>query len=135
MKVLRETLVEFAEWTKQKVRIHSSDDIDFYFHEREIWWSSLGKNIGFEQDGKNDKFERPVLVLKKFNKNILWVLPLTRKGKDLPYYYRHEQGGEESFVILSQIRLISSKRLQRRMRLIEKREFSEIRQMVKEFLE
>ncbi len=61
---MRELLVQFVEWTKLKVRIHIKENSALYFHEREVWWASLGKNIGFEQDGKNKMFERPVLVLK-----------------------------------------------------------------------
>jgi hypothetical protein len=32
----------------------------FYFREKEIWWACLGANIGFEQNGKNENFERPI---------------------------------------------------------------------------
>lgn len=44
--------------------MHASEG-EILFYEREIWWCSLGVNIGFEQDGTNDLFERPVLVIKK----------------------------------------------------------------------
>ncbi len=37
-----------------------------FVNEREICYTSIGENIGFEQNGKNELFERPVLVLKKF---------------------------------------------------------------------
>jgi len=41
-------LTKFFEWTKLKIRIHISNRI-IYFKEREIWWSSLGLNIGYEE--------------------------------------------------------------------------------------
>jgi len=107
----------------------------FIFKEREIWWCSLGINIAHEQDGKNENFERPVLVLKKFNKHILWILPLTRVNKQNKYYFQIEQSGEDSFVILSQIRLISSKRLTRKMRNIKEDEFIEIKRKIQKFLD
>jgi mRNA-degrading endonuclease toxin of MazEF toxin-antitoxin module len=132
--LMKKILVRFVEWTKVKFKIHTSDEIEFFFKEREIWWCSLGINIGHEQEGKNDRFERPVLVLKKFNKHLLWVLPLTRKGKASQYYSRLEQGGEDSFVILSQIRTISSKRLARKMRTMKETEFSQIKVKIKDFL-
>src|SRR3989338_8182748 len=73
--------------------------------------------IGFEENGKNEMFERPVLILRKFNKYILWALPLTRSKKGGDFYYRITQGEEDdSVVILSQIRLISSKRLLRKIK-------------------
>jgi mRNA interferase MazF len=69
-------LNHFIEWTKIKIRIHVSERV-LYFKQREIWWASLGCNIGHEEDGKNIMFERPVLIVKKFNHHLLWVLPLT----------------------------------------------------------
>lgn len=58
-------LVKFIKWAKLKFRIHASNEINFYFKEREIWWCLLGMNVGHEQDGKNENFESPVSVLKK----------------------------------------------------------------------
>ena len=33
-----------------------------YFRDGEIWWARLGVNIGYEMDGKNSNFARPVTV-------------------------------------------------------------------------
>jgi hypothetical protein len=51
---------------KQNLDIKILDE-KFRVHEREIWWCSMGVNIGDEEDGKNELFERPVLILRKFN--------------------------------------------------------------------
>ena len=51
------------------------------FHEREVWWCSLGANIGFEQDGGGEDFERPVVILKKFNLDACLIVPLTARPK------------------------------------------------------
>jgi mRNA interferase MazF len=83
----------------------------------------LGLNIGFEQDGKNDNFERPVLVLKKFNDSVLLILPLTKNNKQGRYYCSLEYGGSKYSIILSQVRLICSKRLLRRIRTLPRSEF------------
>ena len=125
---------DFDKWNELKKNLNTREE-KILFHEREIWWCSLGVNIGFEENGKNEMFERPVLVIRKFNKFVLWVLPLTRSHKEGDYYYHIEQGDEEdSVVILSQIRLISSKRLLRRMRTIKENEFNDIKGKVKRFL-
>lgn len=125
---------DFDKWNELKKKLHTREE-RILFHEREIWWCSLGVNIGFEENGKNEMFERPVLVLRKFNKYVLWVLPLTRSRKEGDFYYHIAQGNEDdSVVILSQIRLISSKRLLRRMRTIKENEFKNIRDKVKIFL-
>ena len=85
---MSEYLIKFVEWTKLKIKIHVSEENQVYFREKEIWWASLGMNIGYEQDGKNRNFERPVIVLRKFNKHVLWVVPTTTKEKRGEYYYQ-----------------------------------------------
>jgi hypothetical protein len=47
----KEIAEKTIEWTKIKVRLALKDDIKFYYNEREIWWASLGFNIGHEQKG------------------------------------------------------------------------------------
>lgn len=116
---------DFDAWNKEKKRIHERTS-EKLFHEREIWWCSLGVNVGFEQDGTNDLFERPVLVVKKFNREVLWVLPLTRTDKQNPYYIPISVGDRNSTVILSQLRLISAKRLQRYMQKLPKGQFNQV---------
>jgi mRNA interferase MazF len=125
---------DFDGWSREKKRVHERKDGKF-FHEREIWWCSLGVNVGYEEDGKNEQYERPILVVKKFNRDVLWALPLTRTTKDNQYYYRLLQGDEQdSAVILSQLRLLSSKRLNRRLRKISLAQFKEIVEAISAFL-
>ncbi len=123
---------DFDTWNGVKQHIHANGG-DKFFHEREVWWCSLGVNVGFEQDGKHELFERPVLVIKKFNRHVLWVLPLTSSDKDNMYHYRITSGETGSVVILSQLRLISSKRLQRLMFKLPKGQFAEIVSAVQRF--
>lgn len=125
--------IAFVEWAKLKIRLDLKDK-GIMFGEREIWWASLGMNIGFEQNGKNETFERPILILKKFNLDLFWMLPLTSKEKIGKYYFFVEYKGEKSYVILSQIRLISNKRLLRKIRMLPKKEFDEIKKKIKKFL-
>lgn len=124
----------FIDWTKLKIRLHISIENPVYFREKEIWWASLGANIGYEQDGKNSNFERPILIFKKFNKDILWALPLTSKNKIGEYYYQFKYNNKKYSIILSQIRLISSKRLLRRIRIFSDIEFEEVRNKFKKLV-
>ncbi len=122
---------DFDTWNKKKKEIDSKNvSNDHFVNEREIWWGSLGLNIGFEQDGKNDNFERPLLVIKKFNKEIVWVIPLTTVAKNNKFHYKLKSSG--SFVILSQIRLVSTKRFIRRAERIAESEFAKIISKIKE---
>ena len=130
---MQNSLIKFVEWTKIKIKIHLTNRI-IYFREKEIWWASLGANIGFEQDGKHSNFERPVLVLKKFNWSVLWILPITSKIKDNKYYYQYEYDQRKYSIILSQLRLISSKRLMRKIRTMPTCDFNQIKELIRNLL-
>ncbi len=102
--------VKFNNWNHIKKKINSSKIIRF-FHEGDIFYVRCGKNIGFEQDGKGEYFERPVLVLRKFNKHIFLGIPLTTAKKDNKYYFSvGVVAGKEATAMLSQIRLNDQKR-------------------------
>jgi len=116
---------DFDSWNNQKKIIDQKEISEgMFFNEREIWWGSLGLNIGYEQDGKNENFERPLLIIRKFNKGIVWALPLTTIAKDNKFHYKLKSSG--SFIILSQVRLISTKRLLRLVETINENEFNDI---------
>lgn len=124
-------------WHKIKIKIQLADDKNnLYFYEKDVWWASLGANIGHEEDGKNDMFERPVLILKKFNKHLILIIPLSSKIKKDKFYYYKFISHSEKFVsaMICQIRLISSKRLIRKMGNISNQDFNEIKRRIKGFL-
>jgi 8-oxo-dGTP diphosphatase len=129
----KEYTKDFEKWNILKKEIDKKEiSQNTFFNEREIWWGSLGVNIGFEQDGKNDQFERPLLIVKKFNRSIVWAVPLTSVAKDNKFHYRLKSSG--SFIILSQIRLVSTKRLFRLIETINENEFKKIITQIKNFL-
>ena len=41
---------DFEKWHKKKTDIDNSSK-RLFFHEREVWFCSIGMNIGYEQDG------------------------------------------------------------------------------------
>ena len=110
----------------QKKKLIQAGEFQQFVHEREIWWCTIGLNIDDEEDGKNDQFERPVLVIKKFNRHIVLVVPLTTKFKENKYYFNFEHDDVQFAAILSQLRLLSTKRFSRRVRRINKNLFKDI---------
>ncbi|MEK7665303.1 MAG: type II toxin-antitoxin system PemK/MazF family toxin [Patescibacteria group bacterium] len=120
---------DFVAWHTLKSRIEA-EHTPRLFREREIWWCSLGANVGVEEDGKHTRFERPVLVLRKFNKEMFWALPLTSKEKYGAYYQSVDLHGEKRTVMLSQLRVLSTKRLIRRLGKMSERSFGLIEQSV-----
>ena len=101
---------DFDGWNIQKKAIDSLEN-KRTFHEREVWFIKVGENVGFEQNGKGEEFLRPVIVYKKFSKNVFLGIPLTKTTKEGKFYRSFEFKGERSNAILSQIRLFDSKRL------------------------
>ena len=101
---------DFDKWNIQK-KIVDSVDNKKTFHEREIWFIKIGENVGFEQNGKGEEFLRPVIVYKKFSKNVFLGIPLTRRIKEGIFYNGFNFQNRKSNAILSQIRLFDSKRL------------------------
>ncbi|OGY89830.1 MAG: hypothetical protein A2927_01140 [Candidatus Komeilibacteria bacterium RIFCSPLOWO2_01_FULL_45_10] len=75
------------------------------------------------------------MILKKFNKDMLWILPMTSQNRSNEFYHQVEYQNQKYAVILSQLRLISSKRLLRKIRTISKGEFKEIKEKIKSFLQ
>lgn len=107
-----------------------------YFYEREIWWCSMGANVGFEQDGKGKNFSRPILIIKKFNKEVFLGLPLTTKPKIGKYYLTLDLNDEiNRKVILSQLRLFDSKRLQEKIITIDLSQFLAIKKAIIQLFE
>jgi mRNA interferase MazF len=104
---------DFDRWNRIKKATDAADEAARpYFREGEVWWVRLGKNIGYETNGKSREFTRPVIILKKYNQYSFLAVPLTTAPKPNPY--RLPIGvvdGREAFATLSQLRNIDSKRL------------------------
>lgn len=125
---------DFDAWNKNKKRIHAENENKLY-HEREVWWCSLGVNVGFEQDGTGTDGERPVLILKGFSKQVCLIMPLTTSEKKNPYHVSLEiVGGKNAFAIISQIRLIDTKRLINKIGFVNHKIFEKIRKDAKDLL-
>ncbi len=124
---------DFAGWQQLKSRLNATDHLPT-FQQREIWWCSIGVNVGHELDGKNQLYSRPVLIVRKFNRHIFIGVPLTTKVKDNPYYHRIHLKGQEQCVVLSQVRLWESRRLTRKMGKMDDEEFVRVRNALRSML-
>ena len=127
---------DYTKWHKIKTDINNAEKRVF-FHEREIWFCYIGSNVGFEQDGNKEEYLRPVLIIKKFNNEVFWGIPLTKseKRKDSRYYYAFSfVDGIVSLAILSQIKLIDAKRLARQVGTMEESNFEKLKKKLKELL-
>lgn len=124
---------DFQKWHYEKIVVHNDKERPF-FHEREVWFCSLGENIGFEQDGSGDDFLRPIIVIKKFNHEIFWCIPLTTKMKSGDHYFSFTLNNKTSTAIMSQLRLVDAKRLHYKIGTILKTDFEDVKRKIRQFL-
>jgi mRNA interferase MazF len=117
---------DFDTWNIEKQYINKTNHHP-YCSEREIWWCSLGINIGVEVDGKNGKFERPSLILKYINNDMVLIVPLTTKQQADKNHCAITSESKISFAKISQIKVISTKRLIRKISTLDEQEFKKVK--------
>lgn len=126
---------DFQQWHDKKTTLNDKQNRVF-FHEREIWFCHMGHNVGFEQDGRGDEFLRPVIVLKKFNNEIFWGIPLTKVQKqNRPFYFIFSFSERSKITaMLSQIRLLDAKRVKYKLGDIHEKDFELLKAKTRQLL-
>ena len=76
-------LKQFAEWTSLKNKLHKKSHVAPYVSEGDIWWASIGENVGSEIDGKNSLFSRPVIIYKKLSHHFLLYQPQQKTRREV----------------------------------------------------
>jgi mRNA interferase MazF len=117
---------DFDQWNDKKKEIERRTRLVLY-KPGEVWWCSLGLNVGNEEDGKNENFERPVLIIAKFGEENCIGVPLTSVPKDDRFHVPLNILDKNSRAIVSQIRFISTKRFIREMGTITKQELRTVK--------
>ena len=83
-------------------------------------WNELKKDTHTKSDN-----------LRKFNRQMVWVLPITSRSKNPRFYERFLFNGSENFVVLTQLRTISTKRFVRKVGMISRNDFERIMERVR----
>ena len=127
---------DFDSWNELKKKIDAEkNEPDKFPKEGEVWMSSLGRNIGFEQNGSGANFSRPVLIVKKFNNHMFWCVSLSTKQKNFDFYFNYtDQNNQKVSAILAQMKLVSVKRLKRKLYELSRDKLQEIKLKLKSFL-
>lgn len=128
---------DFDIWNELKKKIEVTDEeLESFPKESEVWMCHLGRNLGYEQNGSNDNFSRPVLIVKKFNNHMFWSVPLSTKQKPFDFYFNFtDPNGEKVSVIIAQMKLVSIKRLKRKMYDLPEKMLENIKVKLKFFLD
>lgn len=103
-------LDDFDDWNKIKKRIDGLQNRPPIFHEGDIWWVNIGRNVGVENNGKGKFFNRPVLVLKKINTYSCIVIPMSSKVKYGGFYFKFSFRNKENNLMFNQVRVLDTSR-------------------------
>ena len=103
--------------------------------EGEIWWCKLGINIWDEIYGKWIEYTRPVIIIKKISGYACIVIPATSEWKSGTWFYPLKIDHKDSFLILPQIRLVSTARFENKIEELSTEELQKIKKSAGEFYE
>lgn len=124
----------YNQWNETKKHIHQNKS-RIHFRQGEVWFASIGQNIGYEVYGKGEKFFRPVVVFRKINRNTLLAIPLTSKPKEDRFHCQITFKGNTNNAILSQVRVIDSKRLAYKSGNLKREDFEKLEEAFVRFYE
>lgn len=123
----------FDEWNEFKKALNDTK-ILHVVHDGEIWFCSIGINVGHEQDGKHGYFERPVLIIRKWNATSFLAIPLSSTLHEGSYYHPITLFGRKGCALLTQIKIFDGRRLQRRVGRISSNELKEVCQQISDLI-
>ena len=121
---------DFDKWNTEKKQTNAEQPR--LYTVREVWWCRLGVNVGSEQDGSGRAFLRPVVIVRGFGADTCMIIPLTTSSRRHPL--RVPVGvvqGEEASAILSQIRVVDTRRLVEKIGFLNKKSFGRLRKAVR----
>jgi len=97
----------------------------------QFFWCRFGTNLGSEFDGKNQNFLRPVVIIKKYSNEVVFVLPLTTKIHKGDWYFDIKINDIKGQIILNQGKTIDVKRLEDQ---IETLPSNKVKEIIKSFI-
>lgn len=116
---------DFDKWNKKKISIDSNKK---YNHpkEKEVWWCSVGMNVGTEIYGKGDDYTRPVLIINAEIGEGFIGIPLTSKLKNGKYSCIIRFNDKLGTALVSQIRNFDKRRLTKKIGRVVERDYTKV---------
>ncbi len=128
----------FKDWSFKKEKINSKGFIPPKVEEGEVWWVSIGINIGEEIDGKGENYRRPCVIYKKINNKRFLVIPGTSTERVGDMYFSINFSDQVGYFCLNQIRVIDYKRLDKKHKdslVLDHLKMKEIKEQILSFLD
>lgn len=118
---------EFLKWIGLKEKLHNQEHRPPLISRGDIWWASVGENVGSEINGKNKLFSRPIIIFKKLAHGFYFVVPTTTKIKAGTWYVKFRQQEKEMVACLHQARAIDYRRLSSKLGTLDDEDFLRIK--------
>jgi mRNA interferase MazF len=124
----------FLNWFSLKPKLDKYNHKPPFVKEGQIWWCALGENIGTEISGKSQKFTRPVIIYTKLSKYTFLGIPTTTQLFDQngnerngSWYQKIAINHKKMLAVLSQIRIVDYRRLDKLLAEIDPKDFELIK--------
>jgi len=114
---------DFDQWNEKKKWLDAGTHQPPLVSEGEIWWASVGENIGSEIGGKSALFSRPVIILKKLSHDFYFVIPTTTQERKGSWYVDFRQQGRNMIACLHQSRATDYRRLSSKLGTLDDEDF------------
>ena len=118
----------FLEWIGLKQKLHQGTQSPPLVSAGDIWWASIGENVGSEINGKSRLFSRPVIIYKKLAHGFYFVIPTTTKSKVGSWFVPFRQADRNMVASLHQARAIDHRRLSTKLGQLDDSDFEKVRE-------
>ncbi len=118
---------DFANWMQKKAELDTATHNPPHVSVGDIWWASIGENIGSEVNGKSELYSRPVIIFKKLAHGFYFVIPTSTKDKKGSWYvpYRHQE--VHNVACLHQARAVDHRRILSKLGTLDDTDFASVK--------
>ena len=125
--ILLQRMKRFLQWIVLKEKLHGSAQQPPLVSEGDIWWASVGENVGSEINGKSKLFSRPVIIYKKLAHGFYFTVPTTTQHKTGSWFVPFRQSSQSMMACLHQARAIDYRRLSSKLGTLDDKDFERVR--------
>ena len=118
---------KFLEWIGLKEKLHNVEGQPPHVSEGDIWWASVGENVGSEINGKSKLFSRPVIILKKLAHGFYFIIPITTQIREGSWYVPFRQKEKDMVACLHQARAMDHRRLSSKLGTLDDEDLSHVK--------
>lgn len=123
---------DFDRWNLVKQHVNN-EDRKTSIRAGEVRWVAIGVNVGSEIDGKGASFTRPALIINVVGSTLALIVPMSTKVKEIPGYLPVTFQDRQVALCILQTRVISQKRILRRIGKLSERKVWEYKRVIKSF--